>query len=183
LNWKPTPTQHTVLLSLSSARDTFTVRYIYMLLLLERRWLLRAPNIRFVGALKSHSSSSFRFVLSLKKLLHASQTQDGTHMTSSQQSNLRLLATLRADDTPASGRFDSVDGIAPDPVLCVRFTRDSAYLLSTTKEKRLIHLWNPQSGTHVAVRIRPTQPRAQHVTAPQRSWLASRCCCPTRISV
>ena len=74
-----------------------------------------------------------------------------------QQSNLRLSATLRVDQaevdaqtgnrgpTP-SARSTSLE----DPVLCVRFTRDGSYLLSATKEQRLIHLWNHRAGTYIS---------------------------------
>ena len=73
------------------------------------------------------------------------------------QSHLRLSATLRVDQaevdaqtgnrgpTP-SARSNSLD----DPVLCVRFTRDGSYLLSATKEQRLIHLWNHPTGTYIS---------------------------------
>jgi mitogen-activated protein kinase organizer 1 len=32
----------------------------------------------------------------------------------------------------------------------VRFTRDGSYLLSTSKVKKLIHLWNPYTSTHIS---------------------------------
>ena len=95
------------------------------------------------------------------------------------RSNLRLLATLDGAGVQAVVRRRSISllptppththtisrlpprqvsdssvnanaKLLADPVLSVRFTRDGAYLLSSTKEKRLVHLWNPQSGIHVA---------------------------------
>ena len=71
------------------------------------------------------------------------------------ESNLRLLATLRVDQAEVDARTGNrgptpTGRPTPDPVLSVRFTRDGSYLLSTTKEQRLIHLWNPQTGTYIS---------------------------------
>ena len=67
---------------------------------------------------------------------------------------LKLLSTLRASqaqiDAQTGNRGPTGPSTQGDPALCVRFTRDSAYLLSTTKERRLIHLWNPRSGTYIS---------------------------------
>jgi mitogen-activated protein kinase organizer 1 len=66
-----------------------------------------------------------------------------------------LRATLRASDHQAQileatgNRGGSHGTSASDPVLSARFTPDGSYLLSTTKEQKLIHLWNPRSGTYI----------------------------------
>ena len=74
-----------------------------------------------------------------------------------QKSKLRLSATLRVDQAEVdaqTGNRGPTPSARPntsvDPVLCVRFTRDGSYLLSATKEQRLIHLWNHRTGTYIS---------------------------------